>query len=397
MTAPMTLRETRERLICAVIAAKMYRHERRFFALLKTKMAACVARTRCSLLELSHDELGVIIDGLVNPLEPIVLVAFSSTCKGLRMPLGATLEVLARQYGRVMKELFFTDHRPTWNIEGHVHDDRAIRRSGDDDQAYVRTPSFCRELRETRVLKSTGYFSIDSKDLAMMGELLLGKRLPMLESLELGIHFGVPSPPYSAAWQELCDDYDSGLFDILDAVLDLPTLDTGLKVLCESLGCGDLPALSNLQLSNRRVGSAGTRALAGALRRGAMPKLTRIFLGGEALDSEALAELAAALRDRQSLVTLSLDDCRIGDAGIISFLANVGKDDFKNLEHFHLWQNDLSKVGSTALIAAIEAGVLPALVDIAGIGTSTGIEVSDVQWAEQRAPIMVALRERELI
>ena len=43
---------------------------------------------------LSHDELGVIFDGLADPLQPVVAVALSSTCRGLRTPLRAALEVL---------------------------------------------------------------------------------------------------------------------------------------------------------------------------------------------------------------------------------------------------------------------------------------------------------------
>ena len=50
--------------------------------------------SRSLLLALSHDELGVIFDGLADPLQPVVAVALSSTCLGLRTPLGAALEVL---------------------------------------------------------------------------------------------------------------------------------------------------------------------------------------------------------------------------------------------------------------------------------------------------------------
>ena len=46
---------------------------------------------------LSHDELGVIVDGLADPLQPIVAVALSSTCLGLRTPLRAALEKLEQQ------------------------------------------------------------------------------------------------------------------------------------------------------------------------------------------------------------------------------------------------------------------------------------------------------------
>jgi len=58
------------------------------------------ADSRCLLLALSHDELGVIVDGLADPLQPVVAVAFSSTCKGLRTPLQAALEVLKERHGR---------------------------------------------------------------------------------------------------------------------------------------------------------------------------------------------------------------------------------------------------------------------------------------------------------
>ena len=51
---------------------------------------------------LSHDELGVIFDGLADPLQPVVAVALSSTCLGLRTPLQAALEVLKEQYEKAV-------------------------------------------------------------------------------------------------------------------------------------------------------------------------------------------------------------------------------------------------------------------------------------------------------
>ena len=49
---------------------------------------------------LSHDELGVIFDGLADPLQPVVAVALSSTCLGLRTPLQAALKVLGERHAR---------------------------------------------------------------------------------------------------------------------------------------------------------------------------------------------------------------------------------------------------------------------------------------------------------
>ena len=72
-------------------------------------MAACATRSASSaarvteevatgLLGLSHDELSVLFDGLADPLQPVVAVALSSTCLGLRTPLQAALEVLKQQH-----------------------------------------------------------------------------------------------------------------------------------------------------------------------------------------------------------------------------------------------------------------------------------------------------------
>ena len=51
---------------------------------------------------LSHDELGVIVDGLADPLQPVVAVALSSTCLGLRTPLQAALQVLKERHERAV-------------------------------------------------------------------------------------------------------------------------------------------------------------------------------------------------------------------------------------------------------------------------------------------------------
>ena len=58
--------------------------------------------SRCHLLALSHDELGVVVDGLCDPLQPVVAVALSSTCKGLRTPLLAALKMLKQRHSRAL-------------------------------------------------------------------------------------------------------------------------------------------------------------------------------------------------------------------------------------------------------------------------------------------------------
>ena len=63
----------------------------------------CIRDRRCLLLALSHDELGVIVDGLADPLQPVVAVALSSTCLGLRTPLLTALKKLKKRYKRAKK------------------------------------------------------------------------------------------------------------------------------------------------------------------------------------------------------------------------------------------------------------------------------------------------------
>ena len=100
---------------------------------------------------LSHDELGVIFDGLADPLEPVVAVALSSTCLGLRTPLRAALEVLKEQHARATA-LCHTLKVSCTDLAGHSG---AIELAGLDVAEHMGT----------------------------LGMLLQGHRLPKLEQL----------------------------------------------------------------------------------------------------------------------------------------------------------------------------------------------------------------------
>ena len=60
--------------------------------------AAASAAAAFLLHHLSDDELEVIAGALAVPLEPHVLVALASTCRGLRVPTGAALAELRRRH-----------------------------------------------------------------------------------------------------------------------------------------------------------------------------------------------------------------------------------------------------------------------------------------------------------
>jgi len=102
---------------------------------------------------LSHDELGVIVDGLADPLQPVVAVALSSTCKGLRTPLLAALEVLRERH------------------------EKAVALSRKLDKS-------CAGVRGAERLHGVGPLVAD--DAATLGMILRTNGLPCLKDLNLG-------------------------------------------------------------------------------------------------------------------------------------------------------------------------------------------------------------------
>ena len=73
------------------------------------------------------------------------------------------------------------------------------------------------------------------------------------------------------------------------------------------------------------------------------------------------ASVAAPLRKLPALVELILVSSEIGDEGVASLVANLGKDEFKKLEHLNLYGNKITEAGTARLVDAIEAGGLPNL------------------------------------
>jgi len=247
------------------------------------------------LLELSHDELGVIVDGLADPLQPVVAVALSSTCLGLRTPLQAALEVLKGRHESAVA---------------------LCRKVGTN----------CVEMRDAEKLH---WFS---SDLAADGAATLATLL----------HW---TPRLKILWLQ-----HNSLGD------------AGMQALCEGLGCGAAPSL-RLSLFHNQFGPVGAEALAAALRGGAIPKLVALSLQGNPIGNQGVAALCAPLRKRPALKVLHLVNCEIGDEGVATLVAGLGKDDFKALENLHLGYNKITDAGMVKLVAAIDVGGLPKLVD----------------------------------
>jgi len=139
--------------------------------------------------------------------------------------------------------------------------------------------------------------------------------------------------------------------------------DAGMQALCKGLGRGTAPSLRTLSLARNNFGPAGAEALAAALPRGAMPKLEWLGLAENPIGNRGMAALAAPLRKLPALNLLVLDDCEIGDEGVASLVDNLGKDDFKKLERLYLYGNKITDAGAVKLLAALDAGGLPKLVN----------------------------------
>jgi len=326
------------------MAARATRSAARAVALSeRTRDAAAVATG--PLGALSHDELGVVVDGLADPLQPVVAVALSSTCKGLRTPLRAALELLQERHARAVA-LCHKVGMPT-----------------------------CAALSDVPALrwKRVG---LTTDDMATLGMILRTAGLPRLLALDLANNsFG----------------------------------DAGMQSLCDGLGCGGAPLLKLLSLGqqigtptvgpagaffldhgNDQFGPAGAEALAAVLRSGALPRLAALSLHGASVGSQGLTALAAPLRKLPALMWLSLVLCEIGDEGVASLVGDLGNDDFKALNQLHLTGNEITDTGMAKLAGAIDAGGMPKLVDGGGGGPGSFMSAGNLLAS---APAVQALRD----
>ena len=96
---------------------------------------------------------------------------------------------------------------------------------------------------------------------------------------------------------------------------------------------------------------------------GVRRRLRLLVLIATPIGDKGVAALAAPLRKLSALKQLHLGFCDMGDEGVASLFANLGKDDFKALEYLWLWSNQITDAGMTTLVAALDAGRLPRLLN----------------------------------
>ena len=299
--------------------------------------------SRYLLLALSHDELSVIFDGLADPLQPVVAVALSSTCLGLRTPLQAALLVLRQRHEKAKALCIKLGEAPSHARLGASY-----------------PLMTCAGLRDAEELnwQCTPDWQCTPNDLATLGLIM----------------------PWMPSLKELNFDFSR-------------VGDTGMHEICGGLGRGAAPSLRQLACGDNQFGAAGAEALAAALRRGAMPKLAELHLGENVIGDQGVAALAPALKKLPALFHLDLGVCGIGDAGVASLFHNLGKDDFKLLEKLYLDANGLTDKGCATVVTALKAGALPAIRALRYPG-SDDERISEFASEEACAAVDAALQQR---
>ena len=185
---------------------------------------AAQAAAACPLLELSYDELSVLVHALCDPLRPHLVIQLSSVASGLRAPMQAQLLELRAQH-EAARRLAALYTRP----------------SG--------LPWSCVDLRDA-------------------------------EQLLLGDFHGRPlSPTHWSTLGDLAARRCLRKLGTLVVIEDSGDGDEGVGQFAAGLRRGGLPSLTRLGLSNPQLGPVGAAALAAALTRRAVPALRILRFG----------------------------------------------------------------------------------------------------------------------
>ena len=182
---------------------------------------------------LSHDELGVIFDGLADPLEPVVAVALSSTCLGLRTPLRAALEVLRQRFFLAKK---------------------LCRKFG---------CSSCAELRDAE--KPSCGMQLTANDVATLGMIL--RWLPKLKSLAIYIQGGLST--LAAALRK---------HPTLTSLIIFGLGDEDVALLMANLSKNEFKALKAICFEKSTLSDAACAHVIASLDAGALPEIVTIEL-----------------------------------------------------------------------------------------------------------------------
>ena len=280
------------------------------------------ASSSCILLQLSHDELGVVAHELCDPLRPLLVANLSSTAKGLRVPMQAALAQLKHQHQEVAA--FVAGMK---------------RGFGDLDPVGIE------ELNGLTVL-DTNQDEFTLAHWRGLSTLIACGSLPVLNTLSI---------------QMYCDD-------------------EALLLLAAGIRCGGMPSLTRLDLSFslagftvagglvsdlRGFGDQATIALADALTEQPMPALRELRLSDNEIGDPGLLALAPVLRQMPALEILDMYLNNIGDEGFAALIAPPMTGALESLKYLDIGHgNRITDASCLALASLLRSGALSALEEV---------------------------------
>ena len=255
----------------------------------------------CMLLQLGHDEIGVVAHALYDPVRPLLAVNLGSTANGLRVPMQAAL-------AEAMQEV----------------------------KAFVALTgrATIAQLRNARSLELGSPNPNEFDD---------DKPLTLAHWRALGTLIGCGSLPRLKELHIHGDDCGG----------------EGVHMLAAGLRRGGLPSLRRLALIRSQIGDQAASALASALTTRAVPSLEHLQLSGNQIGDVGLVALAPALRQLPTLEMLHLCNNLISDRGLAALIAQPMTGVLEQLETLALSGNHITDAGCLALASVLRNEALP--------------------------------------
>ena len=258
----------------------------------------------CMLLQLGHDEIGVVAHELCDPVRPLLAVNLGSTAKGLRVPMQAALAELRQQRQEVNAFVALTGR------------------------------ATIAQLRNARSLE------LGSPN---PNELDHDKPLTLAHWRALGTLIGCGSLPRLKELHIHGDDCGG----------------EGVHMLAAGLHRGGLPSLRRLALIRSQIGDQAASALASALTTQAVPSLEHLQLSRNQIGDVGLVALAPALRQLPTLEMLHLCNNLISDRGLAALIAQPMTGVLEQLKTLDLSRNHITDAGCLALASVLRNEALP--------------------------------------
>ena len=271
------------------------------------------------------DVLGIVFEGVCNPLEPCVAVNFSSASSGLRALTQARRQALKGE---------------------HEAAAALCRKVGVHS---------CKQLREASVARWPRK-GLTATDLDTFGT--LGAVLPLLQELALFRNVAAPD-----GVQRLAAGLGVGGLPAIK-ILNLSRMqmgDAGASAIGAAIGRGALPRLEALGLGENGIGDAGLVALAPALRR--LTALATLTLFDNPFGDEGVAALVRAPPTGVYWATLNmvnLENTLITDAGCATLTSALHAGAMPALRQLILeigWNLAVTPGAGTGAINAVHAAL----------------------------------------